>query len=381
MATAAPSAAPAQAAASRLSAIDWMRGIVMVLMTVDHASAHFNAGRLMTDGAFMYTPGAPLPAAQFLTRWVSHLCAPTFVFLAGTALALSVEKRRAKGEPARALDRFIVTRGLVIAALDPIWMSWAFTRPGTVLLQVLYAIGLSLILMAPLRRLSTRAMLGVSLGLIGGGELLAGLAMWASGGSPSIPAALLFTGGRFPPVMIAYPLVHWLALMMLGWAFGRSLSEGSIRPERWLAAAGAGALALFAGLRWLNGYGNMRLFRGDDSALQWLHVSKYPPSITFIGLELGLMALCLAALFALSRRSPDAPWMRPLLVLGQTALFFYILHVHVHLAASHTLGMHKKAGVLETWVAACAAVLALYPLCVWYRRYKLAHPNGWTRYI
>jgi uncharacterized membrane protein len=379
MATAAP--APAQAAASRLPAIDWMRGIVMVLMTVDHASDHFNAGRLMTDSAFMYTPGAPLPTGQFLTRWVTHLCAPTFVFLAGTALALSVEKRRAKGEPARALDRFIVTRGLVIAALDPIWMSWALARPGVVLLQVLYAIGLSLVCMAPLRRLSTRAMLGVSLGLIAGGELLAGIASQASGGRPSIPAALLFTGGRFPPVLIAYPLVHWLALMMLGWAFGRALSEGRIRAERWLAASGAGALALFVVLRWLNGYGNMRLFRGDDSAVQWLHVSKYPPSITYHALELGLMALCLAALFALARRGVEALWLRPLLVLGQTALFFYVLHVHVLLAASHALGAHKKGGLMETWVAAGAAVLVLYPLCVWYRRYKLAHPDGWARYL
>jgi uncharacterized membrane protein len=377
---AAPAPAPVPAA-SRLPAIDWMRGIVMVLMTVDHASDQFNAGRLLTDGAFMYKAGTLLPTAQFLTRWVSHLCAPTFVFLAGTALALSVEKRQAKGEPARALDRFIVTRGLIIAALDPIWMSWALARPGIVLLQVLYAIGLSLICMAPLRRLSTGAMLGVSLGLIAGGELLTGLALWASGGSPSIPASLLFTGGRFPPLIIAYPVVHWLARMMLGWAFGRALSEGRIRAERWLAASGAGALALFVGLRWLNGYGNMRLFRGDDSAVQWLHVSKYPPSITYHALELGLMALCLAALFAVARRGAEATWLRPLLVLGQTALFFYVLHVHVLLAAAHALGSHKTGGLLETWVAAGAAVVALYPLCAWYRRYKLAHPDGWARYL
>ena len=351
----------------------------MVLMTVDHASGQFNAGRLMTDGAAMYTAGAPLPAGQFLTRWISHLCAPTFVFLAGTALALSVEKRRARGEPAWALDRFIITRGLIIAALDPIWMSWAFVRPVVVLLQVLYAIGLSLVCMALLRRLSTRAMLGVSLGLIAGGELLAGLVQGVAG--RSVPTSLLLTGGMFPPVIVAYPLVPWLAVMVLGWAFGRALAEGEVRAERWLPAAGAGALGLFAVLRWLNGYGNLGLFRADGSVMQWLHVSKYPPSFTYLALELGLMALCLAFFFWLARRGGAARFLQPLLVLGQTALFFYVLHVHVLLAASHALGIHKKAGLVETWVAAGLAVLGLYPLCVWYRRYKLAHPDGWTRYL
>src|SRR5262245_21351871 len=119
-----PAAVPAPrsvATARRLPAIDWMRGVVTVLMTVDHASGVFNAGRLFTDGLTLYRPGTPLPAAQFLTRWMTHLCAPSFVFLAGAALALSVERRRDAGEPEAATDRFILTRGLFIAALDPLW--------------------------------------------------------------------------------------------------------------------------------------------------------------------------------------------------------------------------------------------------------------------
>src|SRR5439155_8510242 len=146
----------------RLAALDWLRGLVMVLMTVDHASGTFNAGRLMTDGLALYQPGTPLPAAQFLTRWVTHLCAPTFVFLAGAALALSVGARRARGDGPAALDRFIVTRGLFILALDPLWMSWVFA-PGEVLLQVLYAIGAALVAMAALRRLPERRLLAIAL--------------------------------------------------------------------------------------------------------------------------------------------------------------------------------------------------------------------------
>src|SRR5262249_12423302 len=152
------------------------------------ASAVFNSGRLFTDSAFMYQPGTPLPAAQFLTRWITHLCAPTFVFLAGSVLALSVARREAAGEPARDIDRFIATRGLLIAILDPMWMSPVLDR-GQVLLQVLYAIGGSLIAMTFLRRLSDGRLLAASLAIIVGGELLAGVALMASGGSPGVIAA------------------------------------------------------------------------------------------------------------------------------------------------------------------------------------------------
>src|SRR5262249_49217653 len=115
---------------SRLSAIDWLRGLVMVIMTIDHASGAFNAGRLMTDAVFMYKPGTPLDPAQFATRWVTHLCAPTFVFLAGLSLSISADRRRARGEAERGVDRFLITRGLLIAALDPLWMSLVLGPPG-----------------------------------------------------------------------------------------------------------------------------------------------------------------------------------------------------------------------------------------------------------
>ena len=366
----------------RLPALDWLRGLVMVLMTVDHASGTFNAGRLMTDGLALYHPGTPLPASQFLTRWITHLCAPTFVFLAGSALALSVQKREAAGESPRAIDRFILARGLLIVALDPLWMSPVFT-PGQVLLQVLYAIGGSLIAMVALRRLGGRWLAGVGLGLVFGGEALTGLALAASGGEPSLPVALLLTGGRFGPLLVAYPLMPWLAIMMLGWAFGRYLPTAPrVVAEHRLLAAGLAALALFVVVRGLNGYGNMRLLREDGSLVQWLHVSKYPPSLSFTALELGLAAVCLATFLGIDRRAPGAAHLlRPLAVLGQTALFFYLLHVHVLTLGAHLLGAAHRSGLGATYAASCVAVVLLYPLCAWYRGYKQARPDGWPRYV
>jgi len=364
----------------RLPALDWLRGVVMVLMTIDHASGAFNAGRLMTDSAGMYHPGMPLPGAQFLTRWITHLCAPTFVFLAGAALALSVERRRAAGESERAIDRFILTRGLFIAALDPLWMSWVFV-PGQIILQVLYAIGAGMMAMAALRRLDDRWLLALALLVVGAGELLTGAVLLATGGAPTLPFALLLTGGLFGWLIVGYPLLPWLAMMVLGWCFARRL--GTAPPAgvaRSLLRAGLASLAVFAVVRGLDGYGNMGLGREDGSLVQWLHVSKYPPSLSYTTLELGLMALCLGAFFALQRREQPAA-MRPLLVLGQTALFFYLLHVHVLELASWALGLSHRAGLAATYLAAAATVLALYPLCVWYRGYKAAHPTGWPRYV
>jgi uncharacterized membrane protein len=359
----------------RAIALDWMRGLVMALMAIDHASEAFNSGRLFTDAAFFYQPGTPLPAAQFLTRWITHLCAPTFLFLAGTSLAMSVERRRAAGEP---VDGHIAIRGLLLIALEIGWMSWIwFLGWRGPLLGVLYGIGGSLLFMIPLRRLPTGWLLLLAVALAAGAEALiraAGDVSWLRA-----PSAFLLAGGQVgSSTIVLYPILPWLAIMMLGWAFGRFLAAGG-RAERVLVAAGLAALLLFAVVRGLDGYGNMDLHRDDGSLVQWLHVSKYPPGLSFTALELGIMALILAALVRLARAVTAPPtWT---LVLGQVALFFYLLHIHILTLASAALGMHKAAGLAETFLAAAAVVVLLLPLCWWYRTYKQAHPGSLARFI
>lgn len=380
-----PSSTPSSASAGdRLVALDWMRGFVMVLMAVDHSSEAFNAGRLFTDSAFFYRPGTPLPAAQFFTRFITHLCAPTFLFLAGVGLAFTVARERARGSSARDIDRYLLGRGLLIAAFE-LWIT-AFVAPkGMFVLQVLYAIGTSFLLMIPLRRLSDRAAAGVALALLLGGELLVRLA--SPGGDPSrapLPLALLLTAGIRPPLIIAYPTLPWLAMMLLGWAWGRRLVTGGTAAREGLpgklALAGVAGLALFVVARAGNRYGNMGLPADDRSLVQWLHVSKYPPSMTYTALELGLMALVLAALFARFARRP--PRGRGLfLVLGRTPMFFYLLHFPLLVVAAKALGVEHHLGLGATYVAAAAVVAALYPVCLAYGRYKAAHKGGWTRFL
>ncbi len=433
-----------------MAAIDWMRGLVMVLMAIDHASLAFNGGRLGGDSWYAHEPGTALPAAQFFTRWITHLCAPTFVFLAGTALALSFERRRLAGARDRDLDRHLFKRALVILAFELLW--WA---PFS--LQVLFAIAMGLICMIPLRRLSTRTLLIAALsilflyeavfwGIMHLGGITADMirevtnmpvpdgefdqeAMneaasrvrnlgWISIFNPFFHPGLLVKIGPIP-LWVQYPFVPWLGMMIMGWLLGRYLVQQSVVPtpstgvssgspieapagaqpavtepapagaqrssmpvERLLVIAGLLALGLFVLFRAWNGYGNMLLLREDFSLVQWLYVSKYPPSLTFALLELGLMALMLSGFFRYQRTMKGAvrTW-NPLLVFGQTAFFFYLIHMHILIFSGLALGMFMQQGLGAAYLAALGVLILLYPVCLWFRRFKARRPKGWVRYV
>ena len=177
-------------------------------------------------------------------------------------------------------------------------------------------------------------------------------------------------------------------MMILGWVFGRYLvGMREVESSRWslqkvLLLSGLAALALFVIVRGLNSYGNMLLLREDNSLIQWLHVSKYPPSLSFATLELGLMCIILGLLLKLQAKfGENIRRNNPILVFGQMALFFYLLHIVVLELSAHALGMHMKMGLGATYVSAGAVLIMLYPLCRWYRSYKTAHPRSWVRYI
>lgn len=367
---------------TRLAPLDWMRGLVMILMAIDHSSDAFNAGHLFTDAAFLYRPGAALPAAQFLTRWITHLCAPTFLFLAGVGLAFTVAKQRDRGASAGAIDRYILVRGVIIAAFE-LWISFFVMPKGKILFQVLYGIGSSYLFMIPLRRLPDRAAIVLALALIVGGEALTGLLAPGGRTAPPLVLALLLTGASRPHLIIAYPTIPWLAILLLGWGWGRRLLTRPAAREGLagkLALAGLVALLIFAVVRGVNGYGNMGLPRYGSSVVQWLHVSKYPPGLSYISLELGIAALCLSALFAFARshafRSNGL-----VLTLGQTPMFFYLLHFPLLILSARVLGVQGHLGLGAAYLGAALVVAALYPACRWYRGYKAAHRAGWAGYI
>jgi len=379
-------------ATNRLDAIDLMRGFVMVLMAVDHSSGQFNRGRVMADGAFSWHAGTPLPAAQFLTRWMTHLCAPSFVFLAGTALALSTARRLGGGDGTRestgerqaSIDRHLLLRGLFIASCELVPSLFWMPR-GRYLFQVLYAIGSSYLFMIPLRRLPGALLTALAVTVLVFGEALVRAAGWGAPGAPGptpAVAVLLFVPGSVGRVFVAYPTLYWLAFMALGFVFGQWLERrpDPARIRRFLLLSGVLSLGLFAVVRGVNAYGNMGILREGPALVQWLHVSKYPPSLSFAALELGLGALVLALLFALEHPATSL-FGRFLLVLGRTPMFFYLLHIPLLALTAKALGVEESLGLGAAYGFAALAVLVLYPACVRYGAYKLAHPGGIARYV
>lgn len=387
----------------RLASIDWMRGFVMVLMAVDHASQMWNAGRVASDSAYLanmavggayWIPGTPLDEAQFYTRWITHLCAPTFLFLSGTSLAMSFEKRRAQGMREGELDRHLLIRAGVVLGCEGLLSLMA--GMGGLMLQVLFAIGASMVVMVVLRRLPTLVLVALGAGWLAGSELVLGhffpIPADLSTGAVdhySTPALLLFVPGNASAFVNSYPMTHWLAMMLLGWAFGRYLLDRPDTPharqetEKLLLLCGLTALLLWALIRSRNGYGNMGLLRDDTSIVQWLHMSKYPPALVYSLMELGLMSLGLLFCMRIERKlERGANRWNPLLVFGQTALFFYMLHfVLLGAAAIAITGGMMLRGLTETYLAAAGVLVVLYPICIGFRALKRRHPRSVLQYI
>jgi uncharacterized membrane protein len=366
----------------RIAAIDWMRGLVMVLMVVDHASMAFDGTHNPLDSA-MYPDAmtAALPAGEFFTRWMTHICAPTFVFLAGVSLALSVERKVANGVPAWEIDKFILVRGAIVALMDPTIVSLG---SGRLTFQVLFAIGMSMMCMAALRRLAWPALLAIGAAWFAVGEWITRM-VWHPPGSASVIASLLIATYGGGPAVIKYPVIPWLAMMALGWAFGKHISRAGAGQTRFttegvLATGGVLLLAIFALVRWNAGYGDMFLHRTDNSWQQWLHVSKYPPSLTYTALELGLCWVILSALMRLEPKIGVRP-NGPFLVFGQTAMFFYLVHRLAFEVPATYFGLRGVGGLSTTYMAAGVLLVAIYPACLWYRRLKAAHPASLLKFL
>jgi len=255
-------------------------------------------------------------------------------------------------------------------------------EPGHYLLQVLYAIGSSYLAMIAFRRLPLPLIFGFALAELVFGEALT-RALGSGTAATPLVAALLLTAGRRERVIIAYPTLPWLAIMLFGFVWGEQLRRNrgrtALNPAK-LAGAGAALLGAFALLRALNGYGNMGLLRESSRLVQWLHVSKYPPSITYVTLELGIMALVLALLARVATHAEFSS-KNPLVIFGQTSMFFYLCHIPLLALLAHALGLYHARGIGAAFGFAAVAALVLFPLCRWYRSFKAAHPASLARFF
>lgn len=381
----------------RLLAIDWLRGLVMVLMAVDHVDHATNPNHAQGDGAMF--PGAAeaaISAPDFTVRWLTHLCAPTFVLLAGVSVALSVANARDRGATHGQIDRHLVLRGGVIVLLELTLVSYYWrVAEGMgdglwpLFPQVLWAIGGGIMLMPLLRRLRSGWLLAAGAALLIWSELTPTVRF---DDPNSLLTTLFLTAGpwwaggdanRWPcEIICLYPLLTWLPAMLLGLVLGRMFVAGRL-TARLLVAAGLAGLLVFAVLRGLNGFGNLELYRRSHELLEWLHCSKYPPSITFLALELGLALLVLALLMKCERLLARLPDGNPIAVLGRVPLFYYLLHLPMigGLIAVGLLPGRGEGSAAMSLLGTLAVVAACWPLCGAYAWYKGRYRHAWTRFL
>jgi uncharacterized membrane protein len=378
-----PSPAPAR---SRLAAVDLLRGLVMVIMTLDHVRDFF------TNARFEPTDLTHTTTALFLTRWITHYCAPVFVFLAGASAYLAGTRRRSTGE----LSRFLVTRGLwlVVLELTVVRVAWFFDFDfSRFALQVIWAIGMSMVALAGLVFLPIAAITAFGVGMIATHNLLDGIPAERFGS-----LAWLWYLLHESHLPVIYPLIPWIGVMAAGYGFGALLVRDETQRRRLLWTLGLGATLGFVGLRALNRYGDPSPWSPQASAtftvLSFLDTTKYPPSLLFLLMTLG-PAITLLPLLERAR----GPVARFFIVFGRVPLFYYVLHLYlIHaLAVVVALLAQGDARALFTIFAAFPAdfgfglpvvylvwvvvVAALYLPSRWFAGVKQRRRDVWLSYL
>ncbi len=355
--------------------LDALRGAIMIVMALDHANlfiAHQHPRPEIWNGLLP----TYATALAFLTRFVTHFAAPGFFFLMGASITLFAAARRRAGWTWRAVVGHLILRGILLIALqflieDPAWPIASAGRPlvpgleEPLYLGVLYALGVTLILSALLLRLKSSWLIGLSLAAVLITQALFP-ALARSVPSSSTVLRVLLIPGSTPDLSILYPPLPWLGLTLFGIVFGRWLLTDRAQAYRRAAAIGGVFIVLFFGLRALGGFGNIRSIEGTNW-IAFLNVIKYPPSLVFIFLTLGV-DLLLLALFARIEKF-IARWGRPLLVFGANPLLFYLVHLYLY-ALLGRLVFPQGANLLAMYALWLLGLLMLYLLCQAFGRFQ-----------
>ena len=339
----------------------------------------------------------------FFTRWITHFCAPVFVFLTGVSAYLYGVKGRSRFE----LSSYLVTRGLwlIILEVTIVNFSWRFELGGFVFLAVIWAIGVSMVLLGAFVWMPRSAILGFALVLITGHNALDAV-MPEQLGSFAWLWNLLHVPGFIPladnfGIMFAYPIIPWCGVMALGYVVGPWFLEERALRQRALLISGTTLILLFVGLRLLNLYGDPNPWTTQSRGslytfLSFFNTAKYPPSFLFLLMTLGPSLLLLVGMERWDRRFNTI-----LCVFGRVPLFFYILHLPVvrltdtvknQLLYRQNIDLFSRRQpwpetyTPKLWVVylawAVMVAVCFYPACRWFGRFKRDHPNSWwARYL
>jgi uncharacterized membrane protein len=381
---------------ARVDAIDLVRGAIMILMALDHTRDFFGIPGQNPTNLASASP------ALFLTRWVTHFCAPVFFLLMGTGVFLAGQ-RRSRGE----LSRLLVTRGAWLIFLDVVVLrcfAYQFNVDYRVtMLLVLWALGWALIVLAALARLPMAVVATIGVLLVAGHNLLDAVTsanpLWRILHAPGV----VFDAPG-PIVFVAYPLVPWIGVTALGFVLGTVYTWPAARRRTFLVRAGLALTVAFLVVRGFNGYGDPAPWSHQRSllitCLSFLNTTKYPPSLAFLLMTSGPALLALAW----AEGSP-AGWLRPVLVFGRVPLFYFVIHfVLLHALATVVCALRYGAVhwmfespdlanypftpppgwgfPLPVVYAVWAAVVgATYPLCRWFAGVKAQRNGRWLSYL
>jgi uncharacterized membrane protein len=373
----------------RIEAVDVVRGVIMILMALDHTRDFFgNSGLNPTDPA---TTTIPL----FFTRWITHFCAPVFFLLTGAGAYLSLRK-----QTKRELSRFLFTRGLWLIFLELTvtrCLGWFFNFDYHVtVLVVLWALGWAMIVLSGLVYLPAWVVATFGVVMIATHNLFdfvrSSNPLWIILHSPGVIL-------NHPHVFVGYPLIPWVGVTAAGYGLGQMYSWPSERRKALLLPLGIGLSAAFVILRALNVYGDPQRWTTQRSAaftvLSFLNTTKYPPSLLYL-----LMTLGPAMVFLWAVDGTTPPWLRPALVIGKVPMFYYLLHIplihllavavsyarygQVHWLFENPLFVQPPGwgySLLIVYLVWACVVVALYPLCRWFAGLKQRRDDAWLSYF
>lgn len=363
---------------TRLLPVDALRGLLIVLMALDHAN-HFVAQKHPPSEMW----GGPFPTytdpLAFLTRLITHLSAPGFFFLMGVGMFLFANARRKQGWSEWAVLRFFLVRGGILIALKFLVVNraWELSPGGwglDIYIGVLFALGGTLILGSFLLRLKTAYLLMLAAALFVGTELLVP-ARWGdmplTSPTDLLNPLLIYPGGMSEIGLWSnYPLLPWLELVIFGIAFGQWLADDAPQAYRRALLLGSVSLLAFVVLRALNGFGNIRPRMGS-TWIDFFNVVKYPPSLTFTLLTMGIVLVLLGAFARAGERLQ--PVLNVLAVFGRAPLFFYTVHLFLYAGLGWLFTPRGTSipAMLPFWLL---GLLLLYPLCLWFGRLKQRQP-------
>jgi uncharacterized membrane protein len=393
---------PATPLSKRVSSIDMVRGLVMIIMALDHVRDLLHRSSLTQSPTDLNTTTTLL----FFSRWVTHLCAPTFVLLSGVSAWLYYQNHPDKSAARNRLWK----RGLWLIVLEFTLVNftlWFDVEFRLLMMQVIAAIGVGLILISAVVKIKPLTLGMIAIVIICSHNLLQS---FPQPSSPVLRVALnvFFRPGILQPsehfmFFVAYPLIPWVAILLLGFSIGPLFQAEALKQKRFLVFGALAALGLFTVLRLVNMYGDPAPWstqkNGWYTFLSFLNVTKYPPSLLFVSLFIGIACL----LLRFCERFPQE-FQRIVSVFGQVPLFYYLLHLcFIRLAVfimvfaqgfrwrdllfgpfqfgrpAQGSGISLGA-VFLVWIT---IVALLYPLCKWYGKYKKRYyrEKPWLQYL